>query len=275
MSGLCKLKMILCSILDSVLVLALIIAILKTLKFLPPPPKPTLIGPDGDTAETRPNFQWDRDTQLLATEYLVTVRKGTQTIFETQYSLSDDALTCGALICTLESPVILDAGFYIWSVQAEGVGGTSDTSDELDFTVTQMSLRTVAISSIEGFEGELAEGHAYGPSISEDGQIVAFYSYASNLVLGCGDSTPDKNHNNPEIYKTDVFVYDRSTNPPTVTCVSRNDDGDIGTYSSLNPTVSSNGQYVVFASKADNFIWNEAAGSWTYDSNEKQDIFVP
>ena len=232
-----------------------------------PPDQPTLIAPSGDTATITPDFIWNH--QATAIKYLVSLRKGTVTIFENWYLVTDPDLTCDENICTLPSPVNLDVNFYTWSVIAVGYGGSSPTSDEMDFTITQMSLHPVAIT-----EEALADGHAYGPSISEDGQVIAFYSYASDIVSGCGDPTPNKDHAHPENYKTDVFLYDRSTNPPTITCVSRNSDGEIGNNSSMNPVISSGGQLVTFVSKATNFVKDENSQTWTGDDNGKQDVFV-
>ena len=230
--------------------------------------KPTLIGPSGDIATIRPTFSWDH--QDLATSYFISVRKGTLTVFENWYQITDSELSCDQLICTLTSPVNLEVGSHTWTIQAAAYGLASPVSDELDFTFVQMSLTAIAISN----EGDLADGHAFAPSISEDGQIVAFYSYADNIISGCGDPSPNKDHDHPGNYKTDIFVYDRSTSPPTITCVSRNDDGQVGNDSSLNPIVSSNGQYITFTSKATNLIWRESTQQWVGDYNEKFDVFV-
>lgn len=89
-------------------------------------------------------------------------------------------------------------------------------------------------------------------SLTQDGRYVAFYSSASNLVQG---DTNDKD---------DVFVRDTIDN--TIERVSIATDGTQGNSTSKNPSISSDGRYVVFQSFADNLT--------SYDTNNKYDIFL-
>jgi len=94
---------------------------------------------------------------------------------------------------------------------------------------------------------------SFDPAISGDGRYVAFYSYASNLVAGDTNGSPD------------VFVYDRQTQ--TVERVSVASDGTQANGSSYaRLDISYDGRYVTFRSAATNL----AAG----DTNGKFDIFV-
>src|SRR5439155_932379 len=99
-----------------------------------------------------------------------------------------------------------------------------------------------------------AEGNdeSYGSSISADGQIVAFESMASNLVAGDTNSYAD------------VFVHDRSTG--LTERVSVDSSGAEGNSGSYDPSISADGQIVVFQSYASNLV----AG----DTNGVFDIFV-
>jgi hypothetical protein len=90
------------------------------------------------------------------------------------------------------------------------------------------------------------------PSISADGQIVAFWSYASNLVAG------DRN------WADDVFVHDRATG--ITERVSVDSSGVEGNNNSGDPSISADGQIVAFWSYASNL----AAG----DTNGTDDVFV-
>lgn len=88
------------------------------------------------------------------------------------------------------------------------------------------------------------QGNAVGsnssdfPTLSADGEIVGFSSYATNLVSG------DTNSNQ------DVFIHDRNTGQ-TVR-VSVPDSGGEANGGSSNPDISANGRYVAFDSHATN-----------------------
>lgn len=106
----------------------------------------------------------------------------------------------------------------------------------------------VSVAS-DGTEGnDLSES----PSISADGRYVVFYSRANNLV---GD---DNN------YGDDIFVHDRQTGETRLISVAS--DGTRGNYSSLFPSISPDGRYVVFYSGASNLV--------SGDTNNYYDVFV-
>ncbi|MFA6897753.1 MAG: metallophosphoesterase, partial [Patescibacteria group bacterium] len=100
-------------------------------------------------------------------------------------------------------------------------------------------------------DGKDANGSSSFSSISGDGKYVAFLSFASNLVA------EDTNGS------ADVFVYNREEKKTVL--ASRGLDGKPagGAYS---PSISANGQYVVFQS--------EAANMAEEDKNTRTDIFV-
>jgi hypothetical protein len=87
-----------------------------------------------------------------------------------------------------------------------------------------------------------AEGNDYNydPAISADGQIVAFYSYATNLVAG------DTNGS------IDIFVHDRSTG--LTERVSVDSAGAEGNNDSYSPAITADGQIVAFSSRASNLV---------------------
>ena len=102
--------------------------------------------------------------------------------------------------------------------------------------------------------GDQANGKGYGsPSISADGQFVAFTSYASNLVDDDTNGEPD------------VFVYDRATQQTERVSVSSTGlQGNDGSYGS--PSVSADGRFVAFSSRASNLV--------RADTNRRTDVFV-
>jgi Tol biopolymer transport system component len=104
---------------------------------------------------------------------------------------------------------------------------------------------SVSSSGVEGGNRSL------DPSISADGRYVAFYSYA---VLTAGDLN----------WASDVFVRDTVAN--TTACVSLDLSGIPGNSHSYLPSISADGRYVSFSSRANNLV----AG----DTNGRYDIFV-
>ncbi|MBV6452474.1 MAG: hypothetical protein MHPDNHAH_03231 [Anaerolineales bacterium] len=88
-------------------------------------------------------------------------------------------------------------------------------------------------------DGSQANNSSSSPSISTNGQFIAFASNASNLVSG------DTNN------VADLFVRDRATG--TTTRVSVNTSGEQGDQASRSSAISGDGHYVVFLSKSSNF----------------------
>ena len=117
------------------------------------------------------------------------------------------------------------------------------------YSASQSGTTTrVSVDSAAGQSNE----NSFDPSISADGLCIAFGSHASNLVTG------DTNG------RQDVFVHDRVSGATTRVSVSSagvqaNNTADV-------PAISGNGQFVAFASVADNLV----AG----DTNSVRDIFV-
>ena len=99
------------------------------------------------------------------------------------------------------------------------------------------------------------------PAISADGTVVAFVSFATDLVVGT-----DAN-NTPPQSRADVFLYRRATG--TVTLVSHvpGRPGTTGNNTSDSPVISADDRYVAFRSDATDLV----AGS---DLNGKSDVFL-
>jgi Tol biopolymer transport system component len=104
------------------------------------------------------------------------------------------------------------------------------------------------------FDGSQSNQGSADPSISADGRYVAFDSLATNLIPG-GTLAPK-----------DVFVRDTcfgaASCSPTTILVSRSLSGSDGNGESLNPALSSNGQYVVFMSSATSLIDSGSNGNY-------------
>ena len=100
--------------------------------------------------------------------------------------------------------------------------------------------------------GNEGNGDSFSASLSDDGNLVAFYSYSNNLVLNDTNDCED------------VFVKNRSTG--AVTRASVSSDGKEGNDDSYEPCISGNGRYVAFRSRASNLVPG--------DTNKAWDIFV-
>jgi hypothetical protein len=106
--------------------------------------------------------------------------------------------------------------------------------------------------SISAADEQATGGASAGiPSVSDDGNLVAFISGATNLVAS------DNNG------KFDIFVKNRSTK--AVTLASKASDGTLGNDTSSAPFISGDGTAVFFASNATNLIAS--------DTNAQGDVF--
>lgn len=100
--------------------------------------------------------------------------------------------------------------------------------------------------------GEQGNGYSHAPALSGNGRFVVFLSESTNLVPG------DLNH-----YQ-DVFLFDRLTN--RVELISVSTSGEQGNEEPSRPSMSPDGRYVVFSSKATNLV--------NHDINLVQDVFL-
>lgn len=148
------------------------------------------------------------------------------------------------------NPSISADGRYItFSTTASLVAG--DNNGKQDIFLKELSTGITTLVSSDS-DGVASNNHSYTSSVSADSRYVTFRSIASNLVPGDNNS------------KSDIFVKDMSTG--IMTRVSTSTTGIEGNGDSLNPSISVDGRYVTFDSKAANLV--------TADSNGKQDVFI-
>jgi len=127
----------------------------------------------------------------------------------------------------------------------------NDTNNSPDVFVYDTATQTTKRVSVtnNGVEGT---GGSYSPSISADGRYVAYWSMSDNLVTG------DTNNS------WDVFLYDTLTG--TTKLVSVDNAGNQGNLDSHYPSISGNGRYVSYWSKANNLVPG--------DTNNLYDVFL-
>jgi Tol biopolymer transport system component len=179
---------------------------------------------------------------------------------------------------------------------------TGDTNGHPDVFLRDRQAGTTALVS-HGYDGSPANGLSRNPSISADGNYVAYLSYAENLVPGDTNSSPD------------IFIYNRQTGQNTIVgqasfgtdapfisgnghfvtfytyaslapedtngardiyvtdlvsggfeLISKNASNVVGNNHSFDPHISFDGRYVAFHSMADNLVPS--------DGNFQQDVFV-
>ncbi len=130
-----------------------------------------------------------------------------------------------------------------------------DTNGKTDIFLHDRQTHTTTRVSVAS-DGTQANDDTHAMSISADGQLVAFDSYASNLVSDDTNGT------------LDVFVHEPSTGETTRVNVA--DDGtqaDAGwSQIALWNSLSATGRYVTFFSEATNLVPGDTNGFW--------DIFV-
>jgi hypothetical protein len=129
---------------------------------------------------------------------------------------------------------------------------SGDNNNSIDvFVHDRTNVQTVRVSvASNGTQGNNA---SYGLAISANGQFIAFYSDASNLVSGDTNGFGD------------IFVRNLTLGQTTrVSVASDGTEGNSWAYS--DPSISSDGRYVAFSSEASNLVSD--------DTNNRRDIFV-
>ena len=143
-----------------------------------------------------------------------------------------------------------DGRWVAFASQADNLvpGDTNEVSDV--FVHDRLTATTTRISVGPG--GTQADDDSSNPSMSADGRWVAFYSFATNLVVGDSNGFGD------------VFVHDRQT--ATTTRVSVGAGSAQANGASYEAAISADGRWVVFLSFANNLVGG--------DSNGFDDAFV-
>ncbi len=130
------------------------------------------------------------------------------------------------------------------------------TNGEFNVFVRDRTLQTTSrVSQAVPIPAQPNQG-SFPPALDGSGELVAFGSAASNLVLGDYNRVPD------------LFVYDRSnpTMPLSVLTLVAGGYGG-GQVPDLAPYVSGDGRFIVFTSGADDL-------APAIDHNETTDVFV-
>ena len=126
-----------------------------------------------------------------------------------------------------------------------------DTNGSYDVFVRDRQNGTTERVSIDS-SGTQGNNDSLAAAISADGSLVAFHSYATNLVAGDTNGTYD------------IFVHDRTSG--ATERVSLGENGAEANSYSQYPSLSADGRFVAFMSLASNLV--------SGDTNFLEDIFV-
>jgi len=149
-----------------------------------------------------------------------------------------------SIVCFATACGTLEVG-----LEATATTRHEQTTVQLTPTITPLTTPT---RSNEPSPGQQGNDHSGSPSISADGQYVAFSSSANNLVASDTNACAD------------VFVYDRTAG--SLEIVSLAADGSLANETSSQPSISADGRWVSFVSLASNLV--------DQDDNDMQDVFL-
>lgn len=173
----------------------------------------------GDTNSEEDVFVHDRQTGI--TERVSVASDGTQ---------GDDDATTSAISAD---------GRYVAFLSRASTLVSGDTNNTADIFVHDRAADETERVSV-ATDGTEADSYSDAPDISADGRFVIFESRATNLVSG------DTNA------RSDIFIHDRQMG--TTARLSETSGGIGGDNHSEAPTISADGRYAAFESRADNLI---------------------
>src|SRR6266446_2495738 len=157
---------------------------------------------------------------------------------------------------SLGSALSADGRFVAFDSAATDLvaGDTNRVSDVFVHDRQTGTTERVSVAS-DGAQGNGKSGLlslAFPPALSAEGRVVAFVSFATNLVAGDTNGA------------TDVFVHDRQTG--TTERVSVASDGTESNAACLGSALSADGRFVAFQSDATDLVAS--------DTNGTTDVFV-
>jgi trimeric autotransporter adhesin len=129
----------------------------------------------------------------------------------------------------------------------------NDNNFSYDVFVKNLSTGIVKLVSSDSL-GNQANGGSSHASFSADGRYVSFESRATNLIPGL-DTTPSYTN----LFRKDLITGEIKAIDTSATGISGNFEGEY-------PSLSSDGRYAVFTSRANNLVAN--------DTNNDFDVFV-
>lgn len=152
--------------------------------------------------------------------------------------LSVNELGRGANDAVWDPDVSTDGRYVVFDTSAGNLV-SNDTNEVYDVFLVDRQEETLQRISLS-ISGDQGNGPSRQPHLSSDGRFVVFQSDATNLV-------PDDTNN-----ETDVFLY--TIGSGQVTRISVSPTGLEGVGPSTAPTISTDGRYISFVTRADNLV---------------------
>ncbi|MFN0008730.1 MAG: TolB family protein [Planctomycetota bacterium] len=156
--------------------------------------------------------------------------------------------------------VSADGRYVAFESRADNLVTGDSNMTTPDIFVRDRWLGTTELASVNSNEVQAGSFNCSNPAISADGRYVAFWSAGNNFVPGDTNST------------NDVFVRDRQLGTTERVSIDSagvegtNESGGNGAATHLGPSISADGRYVAFWSRANNLV----AG----DTNGTEDVFL-
>jgi Tol biopolymer transport system component len=174
---------------------------------------------------------------------------------------------------SIQAAISADGTRVAFASKATNLAAAATTASRQHVYVRNLAAATTTLVSVVNTTAVEGDADSQTPSLSSNGSGVAFASLATNLVAGDTNGV------------SDIFVYDTTApgTAPRVVRVSVSSTGAQGTdpsaagfqLGSINPTISSDGRYVAFASLDSNLTAGDINGqAQTNDANNALDIFV-
>lgn len=144
-----------------------------------------------------------------------------------------------------ERPTVSADGNRVAFASSDAAVVTGDNNSVDDVFVRDIGAGTTVRVSLSDTGAEL-DDFSEGPAISPDGNVVAFSSWATNVVAGFSP------------YAEQMYV--RNLSSGTTIAVSRGFDGMTGNDDSYSAALSTDGRYVAFESGAGNLVTDDSGG---------------
>lgn len=161
-------------------------------------------------------------------------------------SAAASQLESAAAACA--SPSVSADGRYVVFVSAAGnLHPLADNGKQNVFVRDRRNAVTLLVS-IDPSRTDAGNGDSYSASISTNGRFVAFESRAGNLA-------PDDSNQAADIFVRDMVEH-------TTTLISRSvEDGHSGNGPSVTPSITPDGRYVLFESRAEDLAQEDGNGA--------------
>jgi len=165
-------------------------------------------------------------------------------------SLVTQLVTTNGNADSLNPAISGNGAFVAYQSEANSISDR-DFNGTSDVFIWEAATDTVVLVSRE-FSGESANGGSFEPALDEDGTSLLYLSAANNIIDGDSNGV------------SDVFLLDRTAG--TTTRVNVAEDGTQADLEAFNPSLSADGNTVVF--------WSYATTLSAQDATNHADVFI-